>query len=136
MSIPSITNCTITGNHADNNGGGIYILGGSYPTITNCILWNDSPDEVYVDGGDVDIKYSDIQGGWPGEGNINERPRFIPFPVFGFEYLLKPGSPCIDAGAGEDDLYDWHPRWPNWYPNGARADMGAYGGSGNRGWLR
>jgi len=57
--------------------------------------------------------------------------------VRGFDYLLRPGSPCIDTGdpSVEDSLYDWHPRWPDWYPNGARSDMGAYGGPGNSGWL-
>lgn len=57
--------------------------------------------------------------------------------MYGFEYLLKPGSPCIDTGdpSIEDALYDRHPRWPDWYPDGARSDMGAYGGPGNRGWL-
>ena len=38
--------------------------------------------------------------------------------------------------SGEDGLYDSHPRWPEWYPNGARSDMGAYGGPGNADWLQ
>jgi hypothetical protein len=55
-----------------------------------------------------------------------------------FDFLLAPGSPCIDTGdpSIEDGISDSHPRWPRWYPNGTRSDMGAYGGPGNAGWIR
>ena len=55
----------------------------------------------------------------------------------GFDWLLGPESPCIDTGDPtiEDAISDWHPRWPPWYPNGPRSDMGAYGGVGNDGWI-
>ena len=48
------------------------------------------------------------------------------------DHLLPPGSSCIDGGdpAIEDGISDWHPRWPEWYPNAARSDMGVYGGPG------
>ena len=132
-----IANCAISGNAAGWSGGGIYCSSSSL-TVRNCILWGDSPQEIYViHSGSVTSTYSDIQGGWSGYGNIDEDPRFIRFPVHGFEYLLHPDSPCIDAGdpAIGDALYDWHPRWPDWYPDGARSDMGAYGGYGNFRWL-
>jgi hypothetical protein len=75
-------------------------------------------------------------GGYPGEGNIDVEPRFVSFR--GFDYLLAPGSPCIDTGdpALEDGISDWHPRWPAWYDNGVRSDQGAYGGPGNSRWVR
>jgi len=81
--------------------------------------------------------YSDIQGGWSGTGNIDEDPLFTLKSWFGFDYGLRTASPCIDAGdpAIEDDIYDWHPLCPDWYVNGARSDIGAYGGSANAGWL-
>ena len=71
-----------------------------------------------------------------GYGNIVEDPHFGTFR--GLKYVLGPNSPCIDSGdpAIEDRISDWHPRWPNWYPNGPRSDMGAYGGPGNIGWLK
>jgi len=73
FSKPYITNCTITGNSAAKNGGGTFndtysepIMvnftfsgnsanygGGVYndrhskPVLTNCILWDDKPDEIY-----------------------------------------------------------------------------------------
>lgn len=93
------------------------------------------------------ISYSDVEGGqssvvvekgctlnW-GDGMIDEDPLFMTF--HGFDYLLDVGSPCIDSGdpSIEDGISDWRPRWPEWYPNGPRSDMGAYGGPGNKGWL-
>jgi hypothetical protein len=95
----TITNCTITGNVADlavngNRGGAISKQRGSM-TITNSILWNDTPDEIYVvEGTDPVVTYSDVDGGYTGEGNINEDPLF----VGGADYHLTADSPCIDAG--------------------------------------
>ena len=104
----------------------------------NCIVWSNSSSQIETNyTSNPNVKYSDVQGGWDGEGNIDEDPVFFPDPIYGFDYLLKPSSPCIDAGdpSIEDALYDWHPRWPGWFPDGARSDMGAYGGPGNILWL-
>ncbi|MHC4458180.1 MAG: right-handed parallel beta-helix repeat-containing protein, partial [Planctomycetota bacterium] len=75
---PIVTNCTFTGNSANGEwalGGGIYCWNSS-PTITNCILWGDMPEEIEVYRGSPVVTYSDVQGGWPGEGNIDEDPYF------------------------------------------------------------
>ena len=132
---PTIKNCTIYGNVAEGWGGGID-CNDSNPIIRNCIFWNDSPEEIYRDTGNPAISYSDIEGGWAGGGNIDADPRFVSFG--GFDYLLHPQSPCIDAGDPgiEDALYDWHPLCPDWYVDGVRSDMGAYGGPGNIDWFR
>jgi parallel beta-helix repeat protein/predicted outer membrane repeat protein len=134
---PAIMNCTFHDNRAAESGGGIFFWGRDAAAV-NSILWDNSPDEIYVLSGDAAISYSDIKGGWQGEGNIDADPLFVTFLVYGFEYLLRPASPCIDTGdpAVEDSLYDHHPRWPDWYPDGARSDMGAYGGPGNIDWVR
>jgi len=126
---------TITNGHA-SLGGGIRCVHSS-PTIKNCILWNDTPQEVYVESGYPVITFSDVQGGWEGEGNINRDPLFILKSWFGFDYGLRTSSPCIDSGDPpiEDEIYDRHPLCPDWYVNGARSDMGAFGGPGNIGWL-
>ena len=136
FSSPTLTNCTIVGNSAEERGGGILCSSYSSPTLTNCILFADQPQEIYISSGDPVVTYSNVQGGWEGEGNINANPRFVS--RWGFDYLLKPHSPCVDAGdpALEDGLYDWHPRWPDWYPDGPRSDIGVTGGPGNGDWLR
>ena len=110
---PSLINVTITGNSATLfYSGGIFCTDNSNPSLINCILWNDSPQEIYFseeeDPNSITISYSDIQGGEAGivtnnngtvnwlEGNINEDP------LFGGTgedpYSLLEYSPCIDAG--------------------------------------
>ncbi len=134
-----IVNCTIVRNTAPFNGGGIYARGSSsycHPDIINCIVWNNSPDQIDTDlGARISVSYSDIMGSWEGPGNINEMPLFAN--LHGIEFLLKPESPCVDAGRPNitDAIYDGHPRWPGWFPNGSRSDMGAYGGERNWIWL-
>jgi len=128
---PTITNCTITGNL---QGG---ILGG-IPTITNSIIWANSPQQIAEAQGTISVTYSDIQGGFVGEGNIDADPLFAD-PSNG-DYHLKsqagrwdPGSqawvlddvtsPCIDAG----DVSTPIGLEPS--PNGGVVNMGAYGGT-------
>ena len=80
-SSPIVTNCTFSGNSADESGGGIYNEWYSDPSITNCIFWgNTAPisPEIYTDGTtSLQVSYSDIQGGWPGLGNIDVDPCFV-----------------------------------------------------------
>jgi hypothetical protein len=45
---------------------------------------------------DTFLQYSDILGGWPGLGNINEDPLFIYPETLNFQ--LQENSPCIDSG--------------------------------------
>jgi hypothetical protein len=123
-SSPAIIFNTIVGNSASSLGGGICCLNSSSPTILNTILWADSPDEIYIDGtSGIDITYSDIQGGWPGEGNIDADPLFGN-PYSGLTYDLKPGSPCINAGtssgAPSTDIVGRS------RPSGSGVDIGAY----------
>ncbi|MGA1874687.1 MAG: right-handed parallel beta-helix repeat-containing protein [bacterium] len=124
-SSPTITNCTISQNSAVWEGGGIYCYYRSWPTIMNCILWGDLPDEINeitAEGNNTEliVTYSDIQGGYPGPGNMNTGPLFVD--LTGGNYHVSPVSPCIDAG---------HPRIYD--SDGSRSDMGAYGGSGESG---
>jgi len=113
---PTITNCTIVENTASVSGGGIFsdlnviifpiyessISGGgifrfiSKPIITSCILWENSPDQIF--GERLKIAYSDVQEGWNlGIGNIDADPLFVD-PNAG-DYHLQPDSPCINMGA-------------------------------------
>ena len=97
-SSPTLTNCTFWGNSADHWGGGIFNLFESSPTLVNCILWSDTPEEIfnYDEVPSPVVTYSDIQGGYEGEGNIDLPPFFVD-PVNG-DYHLRACSPCIDAG--------------------------------------
>jgi hypothetical protein len=133
----TVTNCTFVRNWAYNHGTEINCDTSASITITNCIVWGRSSNKI-TGTGTISVTYSNIRGGWEGEGNINAKPRLIWRPLYGFEYLLQRDSPCIDTGDPtiNDRLYDWYHRWPEWYPNGARSDMGAYGGPGNWKWVR
>ena len=96
-SSPTLTNCTFSDNSA-SNGGGMYNIAGSSPTLTNCILWGDTPDEIYnyePESSPV-VTHSDIQSGYPGEGNIDAYPFFVD--AANGDFHLGACSRCIDAG--------------------------------------
>jgi len=115
---PNLTNVTISGNTADN-GGGIFLGNSTNATLINSIIWNNSPNSIILNSGNEEpiITYSDIDGGWVGEGNINQDP------LFNDDYSLLEDSPCIDAGTadldgnGYDDITNYF---------GSAPDMGAY----------
>ncbi|GAG79252.1 unnamed protein product, partial [marine sediment metagenome] len=74
---PILTNCTFSQNWAGENGGGMYSLASSSPILTNCILWGDASEEIYVYHGVTPvITYTNVEGGWPGLGNIDADPCF------------------------------------------------------------
>jgi hypothetical protein len=117
LSSPTVINCTFSGNSADH-GGGINNSGSS-PTVTNCILWGDLPDEIYNTNKDPIVTYSDVERGYPGEGNIDADPMFVD--PDSSDYHLSNGSPCIDSGtdAGVYEDYEGDIR-----PYGHGFDMG------------
>jgi hypothetical protein len=97
MSSPTIRNCVIAGNTVSTVGGGIYCDTGSTPTIVNTILWADDAQEIYVEVvGAALVSHSNIQGGWPGAGNIDAAPLFAD--PANDDWRLGPNSPAIDAG--------------------------------------
>ena len=104
-----LTGCVFYGNSAELFGGG---LSTSFDLAigTNCIFWNNTPEQVAESaGGTTALAYSCVQGGWPGVGNIDADPLFVRNPdpgpdgEWGTEdddygnLRLLPGSPCIDA---------------------------------------
>ncbi len=99
-------------------GGGIYCDQFSFSQIVNSIFWDNlatvENDEIYQEGDDYIIRYSDIEGGFSGDGNINSDPLFVD-PENG-DFHIQEGSPCIDTG---------DPSSPH-DPDLTIVDMGAY----------
>ena len=65
--------------------------------ITNSIFWDNQSHNV---SGVTSVSYCDVQGGWPGIGNIDSDPLFVDPDADDFH--LSPGSPCINAGTNYD----------------------------------
>ncbi len=132
LSDPILENVTISGNTATGSfgGGGIFCHSDSNPSLINCIMWNDSPQEIYfhddLEPNSITISYSDIEGGEAGivinnngtlnwlDGNIDTDPLFVD--AGNGDYHLQSTSPCIDAGDPNSPLD----------PDGTTADMGAW----------
>jgi len=138
--IPSIINNTIVRNRPNGldldwaNFWGMEIV----PVVNN-IVWE---NEIYLwpDGmpGEYDIRFNNIQGGWPGAGNIELAPAFADPENRDYHLKSEAGrwdaeaaawvidemtSPCIDAGdptQSKGDELDSH---------GDAINMGAYGGT-------
>jgi len=133
--IANLSNNTLTGNTSVVFGGGVAVFG-VVPELMNFILWgNRAPDSPQIFG-NPDIQYSDVQGGYPGTGNIDKNPRFIS-PL----YFLGIQSPCIDAGnpalAYNDPESVFLPGHAQLPARGTlRNDMGAYGGPDAAGWRK
>ena len=143
---PILINSTFTNNIANNSGGGIFADENSHIDVTNCILYNNTPQEIFLnedyEPSSIVVSYSDIEGGeteivinngtayWL-EGNFNEDPLFTGSEIY--PYSLSTNSPCIDAGTPDttglnipefDILYN-----PRIFGN--NIDIGAYEWNGS-----
>jgi predicted outer membrane repeat protein len=104
-----IIHCTLSDNSADN---GNALACDSYQQqnpssieVTNCILWDGGSEIWNNDSSAITMTYSDVQGGWVGEGNIDADPLFVEPGYWDADgvwvegdYRLRAGSLCIDAG--------------------------------------
>ncbi|MBN2455737.1 MAG: right-handed parallel beta-helix repeat-containing protein [Sedimentisphaerales bacterium] len=115
-----ITNCTIAGNISENTTFAS-ALDNCSAEVTNCVIWQNSIPQI---SGSPVITYSNIEGSWPGQGNIISDPCFVDLDANDFH--LRWSSLCIDAGdpsfvfdANERDI-DGEPRMM-----AGRVDMGA-----------
>ncbi len=149
---PKIIGCTIVGNIAGINGPALYAQQDTVTTISNSIIRENIapyPQQVVDSLGSLTTtSYSNMEGGWIGEGNLDSNAMFMrdvsdggdgwgddlatPFldeganDDFG-DLRLEAGSPAINTGdpgfapdPGESDL-DGHTRVLC-----GRVDMGAY----------
>jgi parallel beta-helix repeat protein len=100
------SNNTFVKNSAGSKGGAIYFDDSPDTTVLNCIFWNNTAPEgvsMFFYGGQGSVTFSDVQGGWPGTGNIDEDPLFADPLSHDFHLLqdpVQPGvfNPCVDAG--------------------------------------
>jgi hypothetical protein len=126
-----ITNCTA----ADNADIGIWISQGA---VVNSIVWGNGQRQLYNPDDNASVTYCEVQGGWPGTGNLDADPCFAATRTGDYHLKSQAGrwdenegrwtkddvtSPCIDAG---DPL---SPVGLEPFPNGGRINMGAYGGT-------
>ena len=109
-----LINCTFTANTAAIDGGAIYddTQFSFPPEVANCIVWGNTPNEFGQTTAPL-VSYSNVQGGYPGMGNIDAEPLFVDSDgeddLVGTEdddLRLMPGSPCIDAGRNQSLVCD------------------------------
>lgn len=148
-SAPIVTHCDFIANEVTGLGSDVYNAL-STPTLTNCILRSGlSPISDAVSTST--ITYSNVLGGFAGDGNIDAAPLFFRDPSSGNDgkwgtddddygdLRLMPTSPGIDAGnnaavpQGTDADFNWQSRFvdmPEVVDTGAGTaplvDMGAY----------
>jgi hypothetical protein len=111
----TLRNATLSGNTAAAAGGLWLSLDGATRIVRSTITWGNSAGALVLPPGEpaFDVKFSDVQGGWPGVGNIDADPLFVDAPAG--DFTIKGGSPCLDTGdpAAAPDA------------DGSQADMGA-----------
>ena len=74
--------------------------------VLNSIFWgNIDPDQNQIFSeveGDAIVKYSNVEGGYVGHGNIDQDPLFVDTT----NCFLFPNSPCVDAGDPDSKYND------------------------------
>ena len=115
-SIVTLINCTIA-NNVSEEGAGVAVHAASgagsgfqiHADVINSIIFYNYPEQVIIYDDEEDnisvtgaIYYSNIKGGWDGDGygNINEPPNFVEDP-YNADFTLQQNSPCIDAGTAD-----------------------------------
>ncbi|HEV3190089.1 MAG TPA: right-handed parallel beta-helix repeat-containing protein [Polyangiaceae bacterium] len=74
------------------NTGGLTGCGGASMTISSSIVFDNTPSQIL--GSNAVVTHSDVQGGFPGTGNLSSNPLFSDSSY----HLLSGSSPCIDTG--------------------------------------
>lgn len=86
-------------NCAVSNAGwkGIEATEGGAVTVVNSIVWGNPFGDLSENGGSIEATFSNIGGGFPGDGNINTDPLFENGPLGSF--YLDSDSPCVNSGS-------------------------------------
>lgn len=110
---PLLHSSTVAGNIGTNIASGICLTSNTIAILVNTIVWSNG---LYVDADSAaTAKYSCVEGGWTGDGNISNHPQLTA------DWRLTSLSPCIDAGTSTnapasdfngEGRWD-HPSWPN-----------------------
>ncbi len=117
----TVANSTFTG--ADY---GLYNWG-STGTVTNSILWGNTGDQIYNSDSVLTVTYSDVQGSYPGLGNLDADPHLGPLGNYGGFVDTLPllaGSAAIDSG--DDAACPASDARGVTRPQGRHCDLGAY----------
>lgn len=148
--ILTVTNCTVVAN-------GLCGISSYDATITNSIIYYNGLDGGQIESQvDARVTYSDVQGGWPGQGNIDADPLFV---RLGYRTRLGGPEDFSDGFwvSGDYHLQSQAGRWDSFFtqswvqdeatspcvdagdpdsdysaepaPNGGRINMGAHGGT-------
>ena len=114
-----VSNCTLSGNSANGQGGGAY-----HGALQNCTVYENAASTSGANEYGSAVAYSCITPDPGGTGNVTNEPHFVNASASNFHLLVT--SPCIDRGSSQawmataTDL-DGNPRIQN-----GVVDMGAY----------
>lgn len=93
-----VVNCTIVENRAGEEGGAIWACSNSAVQVAGSIVRGNIPDQIWEDYPQVVVaSHSNIEGGYPGTGNIDSDPLFAD--AAKGDYHITFGSPCRDVAA-------------------------------------
>lgn len=92
---PTLINCTITGNASTIGGVALIETTKGAGTMANCIVYGNP--EVSLSA-NWTVRYSCVEGGFPGPGNIAAAPIFRNAAQRDYRLAYRSGSPGIDAG--------------------------------------
>jgi len=130
---PNLTHVTIS-NNISPQWVSIFLASNSQLTMINSIIWHDSQEEILLseNTAGTNITYTNIQGGWEGEENIDVDPLFADFENGDYRlswdnypYEDETMSPCIDAGTADLNGNGYEDITDSLY-YGQAPDMGAY----------
>ncbi len=152
-----LTNCTVAENVAWDEGGGLYCDGDVM--VVDSIFCGNWPQQIVADPCQVcQVVFSNVRGGWSGQGNLDCDPRFVMSGYWALpvdtDLAVSPNDPAAIYVSGDYHLKAKEGRWNGWswirdgwtsrcidagnphagarcepVPNGGRLNMGAFGGT-------